>query len=465
MFFIATIAFDPSDVTREANSDAGQVSETFSSSNILQRFTITMRRAGVTNAVRISHDETVMFDDQSGNVDDLTDALRSFAKNSAHEDKTDFEELRVVLEHEGPLIRSVVDTRIEKTHGADDFAITMTVAGFMKEFAATNGRMPPDQQSLFNQVFSLQTGYDAVTDAASDEFRELVDTLKESGVQHLIVDQTKADWTRHVLRVDGATADSLNGWEQLFDHASVTADDIFYCYQWHQKCSGNQIDMRNCQLVDAQGQGVQHSHEADNPHRNEALSNPFTGLTISLADIPKNSLFGWSHRQCDIWQAVANCSGCSFSKGGFFTRDSMTGRWKEYTIQVEDRTTSSDNGGRNPKLVMRATYNGRFRMIGKLYEETFFGSLGKALFGTQDIDIGNADFDRRFIIKGSKESLEQLFSSPDVRQLVMLQRSIYFSVDHTSVLLKTTATEDPHLMLRLFELMIELLPRLESVNR
>ncbi len=211
---------------------------------------------------------------------------------------------------------------------------------------------------------------------------------------------------------------------------------------------------------------VQQSHEADKPHIIEARSNPFTGLTISLEAVPKNSysFFGSSHRQSDIWQAVANCSRCSFPKGGFFTRDSMTCRWQKYTIHVEDRTTNDDSG-KCPKLVMRARYNGSFQMVGELYEETKFGRLGKAIFGTEDVEIGNADFDRRYIIKGHKESLHQLFGSPDVQQLVMLQPGFVFSVDGTEVLLETTAAEDPHLMLRRFELMIEILTRLESVNR
>lgn len=462
MFFMAAITFDPSDSIQETGTDDVQVSETFSTSNILQRFAMTMRYAGITNAVRLSHNETVMFDDQSGKMDDLTTALRSFAKKSSLEAKMEFEELRIELEHEGKLIRSVIDTRIEKTHGVDEFPIKLNIAGFMKDFAAENGQISPDRQNLFDQVFSEQYVHDTLTEAAFYEFNELVERIQASGNQHLIVDQIHLDSANLIIRTNQSSTEAIKGWESLFNHTSIKEDDIFYCYQWHQKCSENQIVLNNCDFFDPYGEEIPQSNKNV---RIDPNSNPFSGLTLDIEDIQK---IGWRliggkwRTRGEVWQAVADQIGFAFVKGGFFTRDSIEGRWKERFILVKDKTTSDENGT-YPQLLMQAAHWAPFKSVISLHEDNFFSSLGKSIFGTQDIEIDHAEFDKRYILKGDKSVLQHLFGSPDVQQLIMLQSGLKIRIDRDYLQLKIHDTTEPNFILRLYELMVELIGLLESL--
>lgn len=63
-----------------------------------------------------------------------------------------------------------------------------------------------------------------------------------------------------------------------------------------------------------------------------------------------------------------------------------------------------------------------------IYRKGFFSAVRK-LLGIQDIEVGDPDFDRDFIIKANNKSKAQaLFANPRIRQLIHQQSSLNLSV-------------------------------------
>jgi hypothetical protein len=55
----------------------------------------------------------------------------------------------------------------------------------------------------------------------------------------------------------------------------------------------------------------------------------------------------------------------------------------------------------------------------KLYREGFFSDIGK-VFGLQDAEIGNPEFDSAFVVKGNNETqLQALFRNAEIRRRLL----------------------------------------------
>ena len=64
----------------------------------------------------------------------------------------------------------------------------------------------------------------------------------------------------------------------------------------------------------------------------------------------------------------------------------------------------------------------------KIYREGFFSSIGK-VFKMQDIEIGDAFFDKQFIIKGNKEDkIKLLLNDATLKNLMYQQPDILFEI-------------------------------------
>jgi hypothetical protein len=129
----------------------------------------------------------------------------------------------------------------------------------------------------------------------------------------------------------------------------------------------------------------------------------------------------------EIWQQLCSEIGADFVQGGFWRGDKVQARVKEWVITLDTYTVS--NGKTSTTYTrMRAPYVNRDGFRFTIYRKGLFSELGK-LLGMQDIEIGDPEFDRDFIIKGDNEAqVLALFANPKIRQLIQAQPSICLQV-------------------------------------
>jgi hypothetical protein len=130
-------------------------------------------------------------------------------------------------------------------------------------------------------------------------------------------------------------------------------------------------------------------------------------------------LFGPSRDE--IWRQLASEIDANYVEGNYWERGKIQASHTGWLITLEEH-------GKYHHIRMRAPFlnPGGFRFT--VYRKGVFTELGKYL-GMQDVEVGNQDFDRDFIIKGTDETkLRQIFGNARIRELIAAQPRIHFEV-------------------------------------
>jgi hypothetical protein len=141
-----------------------------------------------------------------------------------------------------------------------------------------------------------------------------------------------------------------------------------------------------------------------------------------------NTLRKWfGPSRTEIWQQLCAETGADFIEGGFWKGGKVQFTHDEWTITLDTYAVST---GKTTVVYtrLRAPYVNPDHFRFTIYRRGLFSDISK-WFGMQDIEVGHADFDRDFIIKGTDESkLRALFDHPRLRELIAAQPQIHLTV-------------------------------------
>ena len=116
--------------------------------------------------------------------------------------------------------------------------------------------------------------------------------------------------------------------------------------------------------------------------------------------------------KAEIWRNLSAEIGASYVAGGFMRPDRVEASHGRWTVTLDTYAVST---GRTVIVYtrMRAPYvnPGGFRFT--IYRRGVFSNIAKFL-GMQDVEVGDDEFDRDFIIKGTDEAKLRLCSSARV---------------------------------------------------
>ena len=153
----------------------------------------------------------------------------------------------------------------------------------------------------------------------------------------------------------------------------------------------------------------------------------------------RRKLFGPS--RAEIWRALCAETGAEFVEGGFWKGDRVRATHGEWTITLDTYTVST---GKSTSIFtrLRAPYVNPSGFRFTIYRRGFFSDIAKWI-GMQDIEVGDQDFDRDFIIKGTDEfQVRSLFRNPELRTLINAQPKIHFTVKDNEGYWGTNFPED-----------------------
>lgn len=136
-------------------------------------------------------------------------------------------------------------------------------------------------------------------------------------------------------------------------------------------------------------------------------------------------LFGPSRDE--IWRQLAQEVGGQFNEGGWFGTDFVQVNYGDWTVTLDNFTVSTGKSSTTYTRI-RAPFINRDGFRFTLYRSGFFTGLGK-YFGMQDLEVGDPLFDERFVIQSNNpQKVGALLASPRIRELLMLQSQVGFSV-------------------------------------
>jgi hypothetical protein len=141
-----------------------------------------------------------------------------------------------------------------------------------------------------------------------------------------------------------------------------------------------------------------------------------------MSSLLRRELFGPVRE--DIWRQLAAEIGASFVEGGFWKGDKVEASHGQWRITLENVLY-----GKTPATLLRAPYVNPDGFRFRVYRKQIFSELGKML-GMQDVEVGQPDLDRDFVIQGTDEGkLRRLFGNARIRELIAAQPEIHFTVN------------------------------------
>jgi hypothetical protein len=125
----------------------------------------------------------------------------------------------------------------------------------------------------------------------------------------------------------------------------------------------------------------------------------------------------------EIWEQLAAEIGGNFYDGGFWLGDSKVrahvGDW------IVTLDTYKDHGG-TTFTRLRAPFVNKGGFIFSVFKENSFEDRHSR--DDQDLEVGQADFDKTFVIKSNNiEEVKKLFSDEKIRNLLKKQPEVFFS--------------------------------------
>jgi hypothetical protein len=138
-----------------------------------------------------------------------------------------------------------------------------------------------------------------------------------------------------------------------------------------------------------------------------------------------NRLFGADREE--MWRRLASELDGKFEQGGWFTSDKVQVQYKEWTVTL-DAFKRSTGKSAIPFTRIRAPFLNTSGFYFKIYEKSIFSGLGVRL-GMQDIQIGDTDFDERYVIQGNDEAMVRtLFQETIIRSLIAAQPDMHLEI-------------------------------------
>jgi len=247
-----------------------EVHQTFSALSILQEVNSVLRSLGITDVVRFTKDDVIVYEDpDSIDTDDMRLVLDRVAQDSRSFSSAIFNKMSLLVEHHLPEITLVIEVRIQRTHAIGQQPLQIIVNGLASSFAKEEEDAAAEKIS---QSFEDQLGYNAFTDHFRDQFDDFMQELEEAVRRHMQVDEVQRTSEAKILRPNQqdnaagqntAAAFSSSGDSQssrhsepVFQRYDSTSDAFAYCWMWSTLMNTHDIQPHDVTIVDEQGDEV-----------------------------------------------------------------------------------------------------------------------------------------------------------------------------------------------------------------
>jgi len=241
--------------------------ETFTAMSILQEVNIALRTLNITDVVRFSKDDAILYDDPDGRSDDdMRDALQELQREPSTANAPAFNSLSLLLEHHLPSITLIIDVRIQRTHFVGGFPIRIAVNGLATEFQGN-----PDDSSFgdrLEQTFVDQESYNAIESNLREQFDAFMIQLELAVRQKMMIDDLRLSTQLKILRprndavantrsafADGNTeSNTSSNTDPVFQRYHSGSDTFAYCWLWSSMMHSHGTHVQDATIVDEQGQ-------------------------------------------------------------------------------------------------------------------------------------------------------------------------------------------------------------------
>lgn len=247
--------------------------QTFTALAILQDINRVFRSLEITDLVRFSKDDEILYEDKdSRDTDDMRMMLErvetpTTSSTAATDGTSLFNSLSLLVEHHLPNMAVVIEVRILRAHAVGFYPIQIVANGLAAEFAGTADRDQLEGQMELS--FAQQASYDALTKELNDEFEQFMNRLELAIRQQMQINdlhkviRPKLLRPRHEdaaaglqpagLQPTGANVGN-SPQDPVFERYGGNSDALMYCWLWSSMLHSNNLHINNTTVVDESGQ-------------------------------------------------------------------------------------------------------------------------------------------------------------------------------------------------------------------
>jgi len=317
--------------------------ETFTAIAILQEINVALRALNITDVVRFTKDDKIIYDDQDGrDTDDMGIILQEFSREEGL-GPTVFESLSLLLEHHLPDITLIIDVRIRRTHIRGGYPIQIAVNGLSTEFQGYENEQLLN--SRLEQSFANENAYQAIESKLREQFDKFMLSLELAVRQKMMIDEVRYSSSLKILRpsnqntsnalstqpVNQLDTNSSSNSDPVFQRYSSHSDAFAYCWLWSSFMHSHGTHVHDATLVDERGGHLMTvGPDGFNAGESTALD-PNTPFVESDA-----SIYG---------EVNSELSDSSAKMGGFFGDDTSTDSGWLSSFGLEGSGDAGDHGG------------------------------------------------------------------------------------------------------------------------
>lgn len=139
----------------------------------------------------------------------------------------------------------------------------------------------------------------------------------------------------------------------------------------------------------------------------------------------------YKSKQKRLWANVANHISGNFIDGGFLKTDVIKYNHNGWQIYLYQHIKYYGKGRRTIITTMKASFINESGFNFSINKD-FFKGFGSSIFGTQDIKVGDTEFDKNFTIKANYvRSIELILNTKRIKELIYeLSKKINFNLEN-----------------------------------
>ncbi len=276
MYLSATMTIDPSHLTqlrrkptkgfrRFAELMTGNLlskreeHETFTALSIMQEINNVLRSVGVTDVVKFTKDDQVLYEDQaSTNSDDMPVAMETLSRQRTPRGES-FSSLSLLLEHHLATIAVIIEIKVSRVHDIGVYPIQISVNGLDAELQSA--AEPQTLNERLDGVFASQQTYDAYTESKKTEFEAFIEQLEQAFRSRMNIDNLHRRVYTNIVRPGltparpiGATADSTTAHAPMLQRYHSGSDSLMYLWMWSSFMHSNNTYCHDATIVSESGE-------------------------------------------------------------------------------------------------------------------------------------------------------------------------------------------------------------------
>lgn len=183
--------------------ETGDVKNGLEATAVIDSVRRALGRLGVTNALSLVIDDTVVFQDTDGKPDDLPDLVLALSEHASVFGRG-FRELRFAAEHEEAGLRLVIETRARTRHRQNEPAAIVSVGGRLAELEPARGESAESYRARVEPLTKDAARFETARHAF-ESFVQRLEGALQAGLPEAEVREKKAE-TRLVRAPGGAVS-------------------------------------------------------------------------------------------------------------------------------------------------------------------------------------------------------------------------------------------------------------------